>query len=205
VSAAFLAVALTGPAGCGRGEPAGPAPSGVAAPGIGPPSTAAPRESTRSAATATAPTGDVGDRTGDGAPPPEVAAPYDEGADAEADLRAALAAAGADGRRVLVVFGANWCAWCRRLEHVLRHEPRVAATLAERFHVVHVDTGARRSGKHAGLAARLGQPTRHGLPVFVVLDATGAVLHTQETGSLERGDRHDPDAVLAFLTRAGGT
>lgn len=48
-------------------------------------------------------------------PPPEVARPYDETADAEQEIAAAVAAARGDGKRVLLVFGANWCSWCRRL------------------------------------------------------------------------------------------
>ena len=43
------------------------------------------------------------------------AAPYDEGADARAALRRALAEAGRDGVPVLVVYGANWCGDCQAL------------------------------------------------------------------------------------------
>ena len=41
--------------------------------------------------------------------------PYNETADATADLRSALAAARADRNDVLVVFGANWGPDCRAL------------------------------------------------------------------------------------------
>jgi len=101
---------------------------------------------------------------------------------------------------VLLVFGANWCVWCRRLDYTFRHEPRVVSAL-RRFVVVHVDTGPRGSGKSAELDARYGHPTTHGLPVIVVLDGDGNLVATQDTGQLERGDRHDPDAILGFLAR----
>jgi len=42
---------------------------------------------------------------------------------------------------------------------------------------------------------------QHGYPWLTVLDSTGKVLVNQDTGSLEIGPRHDPDKVLAFLTR----
>lgn len=135
-------------------------------------------------------------------PPPEVATPYDEAADAARDIERALAAVRGTDERVLLVFGANWCNWCRRLEHVLRHHPDVSAALEAGFEVVHVDTGARGSGRNAAVNERYGNPTQHGLPVLVVLDAAGEMLLTQETGSLEEGDRHDPAKVLAFLERA---
>ncbi len=136
--------------------------------------------------------------TGSG-PPPEVARPYDESADADADVAAALARAARVNRRVLLVFGANWCPWCRRLEHTLTTDPTLAMALASGFEVVHVDTGARRSGKNAALAARYGDATRLGLPALAVLSADGTLLATQETGSLEVGDRHDPLKIGLFL------
>ncbi len=134
-------------------------------------------------------------------PPPEVESPYEEGVDAQAQIDAAVAQARADGKRVLLVFGANWCVWCRRLEHVLRNETRVAAALRERWHVVHVDTGTRGSGTNRAVIDRYGDPVQHGLPCLVVLDGQGTLVQTQETGSLENGDRHDPERVLAFLQR----
>lgn len=135
-------------------------------------------------------------------PAPEVARPYDESADANADIARALASASAEGKRVIVVFGGNWCPWCRRLEHTFRNEPRVRDALAAGFHVVHVDTGARRSGRNAAINERYGNPMRNGLPVLVVLNADGTVHLTQETGALEQGNHHDPAKVLAFLDRA---
>jgi thiol:disulfide interchange protein len=134
-------------------------------------------------------------------PPPEVANPYEPGVNAQAAIDAAIARAGTGDKHVLLVFGGNWCVWCRRLEHVLRNEPRVSAAIRDHFEVVHIDTGARGSGVNAPIAARYGDPQQHGLPVLVVLDGTGHQVATQETGSLEIGDRHDPERVLAFLNR----
>jgi hypothetical protein len=44
-------------------------------------------------------------------------------------------------------------------------------------------------------------PPIPGVPHFFVLDADGEVLHSQDTGLLEVGDRHDRAKVLAFLTQ----
>ncbi|MAC27050.1 MAG: hypothetical protein CMN31_13945 [Sandaracinus sp.] len=132
-------------------------------------------------------------------PPPEVARPYEEGVDAQAAIDAAVA--GADGKRVLLMFGANWCPWCRRLEHTFRNAPAVSAKLAEAYELVHVDVGPRDSDRNREVARRYGDPLSRGLPCLVVLDEEGEVAHVQETGSLEVGDRHDPAKVLAFLER----
>lgn len=138
---------------------------------------------------------------GEHAGPPEVARPYEEGVDAQAQIDTAVAQAHADGKRVLLMFGANWCVWCRRLAWVMENEPRVSAALAEGWHVVHVDTGTAGSGTNASVVARYGNPVQHGLPCLVVLDGEGTLVHTQETGALESGDHHDPERVLAFLNR----
>lgn len=45
--------------------------------------------------------------------------PYDEKGDAPADVQRALAAATADHRDVLLVFGANWCGDCRALDKAM--------------------------------------------------------------------------------------
>jgi hypothetical protein len=56
-------------------------------------------------------------------------------------------------------------------------------------------------GHNADVDQRYDRPTRHGLPVLVVLDRDGKPVVTQDTGALEAGDHHDPAKVLAFLTR----
>jgi thiol:disulfide interchange protein len=134
-------------------------------------------------------------------PPPEIARPYEEGVDAQAQIDAAIAGARAENKRVLLVFGANWCSWCRRLDWTFQHDARVTAALAEGYRVVHVDAGARGTDTNRDVAARYGDPLPNGLPCLVVLDAEGAILRVQETGSLEDGDRHDPSRVLAFLAQ----
>lgn len=134
-------------------------------------------------------------------PSPEIERPYEEGVDAQAQIDRAVAAARADNKRVLLIFGANWCVWCRRLDYVFQNDAPVASELSSRYHLVHVDVGARESDTNRAVAARYGDPIRQGLPCLVVLDADGSVAHVQETGSLEQGDRHDPARVLAFLER----
>jgi len=54
---------------------------------------------------------------------------------------------------------------------------------------------------NADIDKKYDNPTKHGLPVIVVLDADGKPLVTQDTGKLEEGDHHDPVKVLAFLNQ----
>src|SRR5262249_13430335 len=116
-------------------------------------------------------------------PAPEVARPYDEHADAAVEIAAAVRTAHQHDKRVLLV-GGNWCVWCPRPAYTLEHDARVAAALARSFVVVHVDTGARGSGRDADIDQRYGHPMRLGLPVIVVLDGSGAVVTTEDTSEL---------------------
>lgn len=125
---------------------------------------------------------------------------YDPQVDANVLIADALAAAKSEHKNVLLMFGANWCVWCHRLHGTLENNAEVAATLARDFVLVMVDVNTRHGTKrNADVNERYGNPIQHGLPVLVVLDATGKPLTTQETGSLEEGDGHSPAKVLAFL------
>ena len=57
--------------------------------------------------------------------------PYDERADARADIASALAESARTGMPVLVVFGANWCADCKILDMAFR-EGAAAPLVARR-------------------------------------------------------------------------
>lgn len=125
---------------------------------------------------------------------------YDEAADAKSQIAAALARAGRDNRRVLLMFGANWCGWCHKLHSVFKEDKEVAKTLQYEYELVLVDIGRR--DKNVELAKSYGADlAKEGVPFLSVLDAEGKVLAGQETGSLEAGERHDPEKVLALLKR----
>ena len=67
--------------------------------------------------------------------------------------------------------------------------------------LIDVDAKDDETRHNADVLERYGNPTRHGLPVLVVLDADGKQLTTQDTALLEDGDHHDPEKVLAFLEK----
>ncbi|MCF3649148.1 thioredoxin family protein [Synoicihabitans lomoniglobus] len=129
---------------------------------------------------------------------------YDTTADAQVDIAAALTTARAEGKHVMLDFGANWCVWCHRLHQLFTKDDTVATALDQNFVVVMVDVNKRNGpARNAATVARYNDPTQHGLPVLVVLDADGKILTTQETGALEAGPAHDPTKVMAFLRQWG--
>ena len=123
---------------------------------------------------------------------------YDESADGTKQIADALAVASKDGKRVLLQFGANWCPWCHKLHSLFASDPNIAARLKSDYVVVLIDVN---KGRNSEVDAKYGHPTRLGLPVLVVLDASGKQLTTKNSGELEEGDHHSPEKVLAFLKK----
>lgn len=127
---------------------------------------------------------------------------YDKTADGEEQIAAALVEAKRDNKRVLLQFGANWCGWCHRLHDLFKKDRKVSKKLLYEYVVVLIDVEIIDGKPHnAQVNERFKNPTRHGLPVLVVLDAAGKPLTTKDTAELEEGDHHDPAKVLAFLEK----
>lgn len=125
---------------------------------------------------------------------------YDVHADAAGQIAAALTRATAEHKRVLLIFGANWCIWCHRLHSTLETDAAVSKALDKGFVTVMVDVNTRRGEKrNAGVVEKYGNPVQHGIPVLVVLDSDGKQLTTKDSGELEEGEGHSPAKIMAFL------
>ena len=121
---------------------------------------------------------------------------YDESADGGKQIAEALASAKQANKRVLLQFGANWCGWCHLLHQTFEKNDHVRKMLEADYVVVMIDA----HGEHnSDVEKKYGNPTQHGLPVIVVLDADGKQLTIKDTVELEEGDHHDPQKVLEFL------
>ncbi len=121
---------------------------------------------------------------------------YNEQADARAELNRALAAAQAQHKNVLVVFGANWCPDCRALDQKLS-AGSLAAMMDKRFVLLKVDVG--RFNRNTDLAAQMGVPLKKGIPAAAVLKADGDVLNATGGGELADARSMGDDAVLKVL------
>lgn len=124
--------------------------------------------------------------------------PYDEKADAKADVQRALSAAKSSGTPVLVVFGANWCPDCRALDKALSTGEN-AELMAREFKVVKVDVG--QFDRNLDLAARYGNPVKKGIPAAVVLSPEGEVLYATRLGELADARHMSDTGVYDFFKR----
>lgn len=126
----------------------------------------------------------------------EAYAPYDEGADAEADVRAAFERAQANGKLVFLQFGANWCPDCRHFARLL-DDPVNAGYVGEHFEIVKIDVG--RWDRNDPLVERYGNPTAEGIPAAVVMRADGSEVLATRGGQLSIARQFDAEQVRQFV------
>lgn len=134
------------------------------------------------------------------AAPPAAAStpmPYDESADPQRDLQAALAKARKGGKRVLVVFGANWCPDCRALDREFHAGGKTARLIAERYEVVKVDVG--RFDRNLDFAKLYGEPIKKGIPSVVIVTPTNEVVYQTKAGELADARSLGADGIYGFF------
>ena len=125
--------------------------------------------------------------------------PYNETDDAKAGVQQALAAARAEHKSVLLVFGANWCEDCRALDNALK-AGRNADLMAREFRIVKIDVG--RFNRNLDVAAAYGDPIRKGIPAAVVLGADSQVLYATRAGELADARRMSEAGIYDFFVAA---
>jgi protein disulfide-isomerase len=127
--------------------------------------------------------------------------PYDESANAKADVQSALSAARQSRQPVLVLLGANWCEDCRALAAALQ-SGKSSELIAREFKVVKVDVG--NFDRNLDLVARYGNPIAKGIPAAVVLSADGQVLYATRAGELADARRMSESGIYDFFKRISG-
>lgn len=123
---------------------------------------------------------------------------YPASADAKKEIDEALHTASPAHKRVLVVFGANWCFDCHALDESF-HSPEIAPTLQRYFEVVHVDIG--HGEKNLDLAKKYDVPLNRGIPAIAVLNSAGKLLFSQKQGEFEAARSLATADILAFLNK----
>jgi len=123
---------------------------------------------------------------------------YPPDVDAHAEIREAEEKAAAGHKRVLLVFGANWCYDCHVLDLAF-HRPDFAAVMAG-YEVVHVDIGDD-GKKNADVAKEFDTTLDKGVPVLAVAESNGKVVVAQKNGEFEDARSLTPEALLEFLNK----
>ena len=122
---------------------------------------------------------------------------YNPTANAKADVKAAVEKAKQEGKHVLLQIGGNWCIWCMRFNEKVTTNDTLKTALSKDFVIYHLNYS--KENKNEEMLAELGFPQRFGFPVFVVLDANGNRLHTQNSEYLEEGKGYNTTKIFNFL------
>jgi len=104
---------------------------------------------------------------------------YDASGNGKRVVETAVQRAAAEGKRVLVVLGGDWCSWCLLLDDVFSNHEKIRTLLEEDYIVAKLDARA-----HRDLVVSWGDPAKDGVPVLVFLDHSGRVAAVRETASL---------------------
>ena len=120
---------------------------------------------------------------------------FDPKRDAAKDIETAVRLAKAQGKRVLVDVGGEWCSWCHIMDRFFAatHDVRVLRDA----HYVWVKVNWSKDNQNEAVLSRW--PKIGGYPHLFVLDADGKLLHSQDTSLLEEGKGYDQAKFVAFL------
>jgi thioredoxin 1 len=99
--------------------------------------------------------------------------------DAHAAIKTACRQAAAEGKRVAVVFGANWCPDCEAFKRALGHR-LVAPIVDPHYVVVKVSVGNR--DRNLDLMAEYGMNVGSGIPSVAILEPDGSLVVAQRDG-----------------------
>ncbi|WP_206239464.1 thioredoxin family protein [Novosphingobium terrae] len=124
--------------------------------------------------------------------------PYDENADAKADVAKATARAKKEHKLLLLDFGGNWCPDCRVLAGTIEL-PEVKAFVEKHYVEVTIDVG--RYTKNLDIWAGYGQPPRpKGVPAVLIIDPrTRKVLNPGHETALSDARHMSPQALADWL------
>jgi thiol:disulfide interchange protein len=123
---------------------------------------------------------------------------YPDNVDAHKEIKEAEERAARDHKRVVLVFGANWCYDCHVLDLAF-HRPDFASTMAG-YEVVHIDIGTD-GKKNSDLATQFRVPLDKGVPALAVIESDGKLVVSQKNGEFENARAMTPQALLEFLNK----
>jgi hypothetical protein len=118
--------------------------------------------------------------------------------EAQAEISSALAAAAKDHKRVLLVFGGNWCYDCHVLDATF-HSKAFAPLVNANYHVIHINVG--NFDVNLDLAKKYEIPLNKGVPSLAILDPDGKLIVSQKSGEFESTLKIGPEDVIDFLKK----
>jgi hypothetical protein len=121
---------------------------------------------------------------------------YDETGNGKAQITAAVAQAQKEGKNVLIMWGGNTCRWCHVLHALFESNEKINTVLKSNYVSISVDAQS-----NMDLMKEMKIKNRRTTPFLTVLDPKGQKVRDENPESMENGNGHDPELVLAFLKK----
>lgn len=113
------------------------------------------------------------------------------------DLEVAIKQAEQLNKNIMLDVGGEWCIWCHRIDAFMHNNKEIKNLLDENYIVVKINFS--KENKNEEFLSQY--PKIEGYPHFFVLDSTGKLLHSQNTGDLEEGKDYDKAKFVEFLKK----
>lgn len=120
---------------------------------------------------------------------------YDPLRNAANDLADAKAEAWQTHKHILLTVGGNWCGWCKVLEKTFD------SSLAAKRNKLFVSLVVNHSDENPNTCVLQNLPKADTYPYVYVLDASGKVLHTDDTTGWQFAGSYDPNRINEFLEK----
>lgn len=124
---------------------------------------------------------------------------YPAHADANAEIKEAEEKAAKEHKRLLLVFGANWCFDCHVLDLAFQG-PELAPIIAANYEVMHVDIGPD-GKKNSDVAQKFDVSLDKGVPTLAVAESDGKVVVSERNGEFEDARQLTPEYLSEFLNK----
>lgn len=124
--------------------------------------------------------------------------PYDESADAKADIQQALSRAKTQQQPLVIIFGANWCSDCQALSKDIT-DGVDAEKLANAFQLVKVNVG--NFDTNTDVADHYGNPISGGIPGAALLSPDGKLVYVTKPGELSSVRSNGAEGLFHFFKR----
>ena len=122
---------------------------------------------------------------------------FDPTRDPVADLKIAVTRAQAEGKRIILDVGGEWCSWCHFLDSFFAKNTELMKLREDNFIWLKINM----SEENENTAFLGAYPAVPGYPHLFVLEKDGAFLHSQGTAILELGKSYDIGKMNEFLNK----
>jgi thioredoxin-related protein len=122
---------------------------------------------------------------------------FDPARNAAEDLSLAVKEAEKSNRRIILDVGGEWCIWCHRIDEFIESDEEIKNYLNDNYVLLKINYS--KENKNEEFLSQY--PKIAGYPHFFVLDKNGRLLHSQNTGELEKDKSYNKNAMMTFLKK----